>query len=90
MYVQHVATTDGDLRAFVSVFADQFCLLSVPARTEAAEGVYGPLDRRMRDEGVTDFEFVLIPLRQSAPSLAAALAVGREGRLALTARGRTC
>lgn len=90
LYVQQVATSDSDHRAFVAVFAEQFCLLTTEARTQAARAVYEPLERRMRAQDVTDFELVLVPLSESAPTRARALAVGRDGRLALTARGRAC
>jgi len=90
LYVQQLLTTTGESRAFAAVLRDYFCLLTEQARTEAAAAVYGPLQRRMRDEGVADFELIVIPVTQTAPRAEAALAVGREGRLRLTARGRAC
>jgi len=90
LYVQQLLTTTGESRAFAAVLRDYFCLLTEQARTEAAAAVYGPLQRRMRDEGVADFELIVIPVTQTAPRAEAVLAVGREGRLRLTARGRAC
>lgn len=91
LYVQQLITGGDDHRAFVAVIKDHFCLLTTAARRQAADAVYQPLDRRLRDAGIDDFAFIVIPLTQTAPATsAAALAVGRRGKLRLTARGRTC
>jgi len=63
-------------------------MLTVAAFPAAA--VYGPADRRLRRDGVRDFEFILVPLTDANPTENDALAIGVNGRLRLTTKGRGC
>ncbi|MGI8623744.1 MAG: hypothetical protein ACR2NB_09735 [Solirubrobacteraceae bacterium] len=80
----------GDHLLFVSVDLAPFCLLSPAAQRQAVEAVFLPADRMLRTAGIRDFEFVLVGVSQRAPRRKDALAVGKSGRLMLTARSRRC
>ena len=90
LYVQQISTTAGSHRVYVGVDRAAFCLLTSTARLAAIRGVYAPLDRRLRSAGVSDLEFVVVPLTRTAATIERALAVGRSGAIRLTARGRKC
>jgi len=83
LYVQQITSSDGSHRLYVSVDKNAFCLRPPAARREAVEAVYLPADRKLRAVGVTDFDFVLIALATTAPSIERALARGRRGRVEL-------
>jgi len=89
LYVQQ-SISSSDHRLFVRVNEDAFCLMGVDERWDAAAAVYGPADEQLRRDGVRDFEFILVPLTDTDPTEDEALALGRNGRLRLTAKGRDC
>lgn len=91
LYAQQLVSEADDHRALAAVFREHFCLKAPDARSAAAQAVYGSLERRMRAAGITDFEFVVIPLTSTADlTTIRPLAIGRHGRLRLTRRGRSC
>lgn len=92
LYVVQIESSPdpGDHLLFVSVDLAPFCLLSHAAQRQAVEAVFLPADRLLRAAGIRDFEFVLVGVSQRAPRRKDALAVGKSGRLMLTARSRRC
>ena len=91
LYVEAVSSSaEGDHRLFVRVDRNAFCLMTTDARRAATDRVYAPADRKLRRDGVTDFEFILGPMRETGPTADEALAIGRRGQLRLTPRGRAC
>lgn len=54
------------------------------------EQVYGPAERKLRAAGVTDLEFVVVPVTGRVATFKQALAVGQMGTVRLTQRGRAC
>ena len=92
LYVQQLlSSATGDHRAYVAVSKDHFCLAPLRTRSARANAVYQPLEQLMRDAGIADFQFIVTPtLTRTVPTTRQALAIGRNGRLHLTQRGRTC
>lgn len=90
LFVQQTTRTQDSHRVFAGVDRATFCLQSPTARLAAVNDTYGPVDRRLRAAGVQDFEFVVVPLSQTASTAGDALAIGRRGDGRLTRRGRSC
>lgn len=90
LVAQQVTTTRGDRRVFAGVDRAAFCLLTPAARREAVEAVHRPADARLRTDGITDFELVVVALTRSVATLDQALAIGRGNSVRLTSRGRSC
>jgi hypothetical protein len=90
LFVQQITQTQGSHRVFAGIDRTTFCLLTIEARIAAVEGAYGPIERRLRADRIDDLEFVVVPQRQTAPTIDDALAIGRDGSARLTRDGRGC
>jgi hypothetical protein len=90
LFVLQVRTTDGSHRISAGVDRYAFCLTTPAAREAAVRGLYDPLDKRLRADGVTDLRFVVVALTQREPTAKQELAIASRGAVRLTARGRTC
>lgn len=92
LFVQQT-TLSGELedhRLFVSVVEEHFCLKTRRRKLAAVQATFRSIDRFMREHGVTDLELVVAPLIGTGPTLDDALAIGRDGAVRLTTRGRAC
>jgi uncharacterized protein YjeT (DUF2065 family) len=90
LFAQQITSAPDRHRLYVGVDGPTYCLLAPDARRSVVEQVYEPADRTLRAAGVTDLEFVLVALTERAARLEQALAIGRDGALRLTQRGRAC
>jgi hypothetical protein len=90
LFIQQVTTTARDHRVYVSVDRPTFCLMTPEARRDAVQRAYGPTDRRLRADGVTDLQYVVVGLSPTGAAFDRALAVRERGRVRLTGRGRRC
>lgn len=90
LFVLQVTSSRDDHLIYVGVDRAAFCLLTPDARKAAVRDVYRPADRRLRRAGVSDLEFVVVPVTQKAATYVSALAVGRRGSVRLTRRGQAC
>ncbi len=90
LFVQQIMSSPGNHRVFVGVDRPTYCLLAPEARRSVVEQVYGPAERKLRAAGVTDLEFVVVPVTGRVATFKQALAVGRMGTVRLTQRGRAC
>lgn len=90
LFVQQITSSPGSHRVYVGVDRATYCLLAQDARQSVVEEVYGPAEREQRVAGVTDLEFVVVPVTGRVATFEQALAVGRRGSVRLTQGGRTC
>lgn len=90
LFAQQITSSPDRHRLYVGVDGPTYCLLALDTRRSVVEQVYGPAHRRLRAAGVNDFEFVLVALTERAARLEPALAIGRDGAVRLTQRGRAC
>lgn len=90
LFVQQITSSPDRHRIFVGVDRATYCLLAPAARRSAVEDVYGPADRALRAAGVTDLEFVVVPVTGRVAMFGQAFAVGRAKTVRLTQRGRAC
>ena len=88
LFALQTRTTDGSHRVTVGVDRDAFCLITPAARLTAVRGAYNALERRLRSDGVSDLEFVVVVLTQREPTAKQELAIGQRGSVHLTPRGR--
>jgi len=90
LFVQQISTTESSHRLYAGVDRAAFCLLTPDARQAAVDGALEPIDRRLRAEGISDLQFVVVALTRTAATMDRALAIGRRGSVRLTQRGRAC
>lgn len=90
LFAQQITSAEGSRRLYVGVDRAAFCLLTPAARRTAVEGAYRPVDARLRADGIDDLQFVVVPLIQTRPTQAQALAIGENRAVRLTRRGRGC
>ena len=90
LFVQQITSSPESHRVYLAVDRAAYCLLDRDTRRAVVDEVYGPEDRTLRAAGVTDLEFVVVALTGRAARFAQALAIGRDGVVRLTQRGRTC
>lgn len=85
LYVRQIQTFRGSHQLFAAVDLRPFCLLTAEARRTAVQETY----RKVRP-GVRDFSLIVVPFSGRVPTTADALAVGEDGSVRLTPRGRDC
>lgn len=90
LFVQQITSSPDSRRVYLGVDRPTYCLLAHEARRAVVDDVYGPAERTLRAAGVTDLEFVVVPMTGRAARFAQALAVARRGVVRLTQRGRAC
>jgi hypothetical protein len=90
LFAQQITSTEDGHELLVGVQPAIFCLKPAAERRTAAEAVYSRQDRHLRQRGVRDFAFVVVPVGAGNPTRDDALAIGEDGALRLTARGRRC
>ena len=90
LFVQQMTSSPDSHRVYLGVDHPTYCLLAPDARRAVVEEVYSPADRALRASGISDLEFVVVPVTGRATRLEQALAIGRRGVVRLTQRGRAC
>lgn len=90
LFVQQITSSPDSHRVYLGVGRPTYCLLAPDARRAVVEEVYSPADEALRAAGVTDLEFVVVPMTERAARLEQALATGRRGVVRLPQRGRAC
>ena len=90
LLAQQIMSGDGEHVLFVLVSRPYLCLKPPQDRARAVRQVYGPMQRRLRREGIRDFEMLVTPFTARAPTRSQALATGAHQRVVLTSRGRAC
>ena len=90
LYMQQTSSSREDHILFVGLFAEQFCLRPADVRRGLVKDFYERGHRRLAADGVDDFVVYVVPLTEVAPEAKQALAVGRDGAVRLTKRGKRC
>jgi len=88
LHVEQYITTQGSHKVYTAVSKKRFlCQMTPHQRLAAVRAFYRHADAVVRRGGVKDFVQVVTPLAETAERLPA-LAVGRNGSVSLTKRGR--
>lgn len=88
LFVEQYITSKGSTTVYTAVAPRRFFCGRSPARRRAAvSSFYRDADRLFRRRGVKDFVLVVTPIAETTESLPA-LAMGRDGKVSLTRRGR--
>lgn len=88
LFVEQYITSRGSSTVYTAVAPKRFfCGRSAARRKAAVSAFYEDANRVFRRGGVKDFVQIVTPIADTTESLPA-LAVGREGKVSLTKRGR--
>ena len=88
LYVEQYITSRGSSTVYTAVASKRFfCNRSAARREAAVRSFYRDADRVFRRGGVDDFVQIVTPIAETTEELPA-LAVGRNGKVSLTKRGR--